>query len=296
MVALRGEMALAQGLKLALLSGTGQRAGQDDHNASEVAHLLFGGELRFWHARLVLVQATLAHAWRHDDAADYFTRELLALQSRERHPLTRRAIELALQGLRDLNGSSDHDRPLDKYQYMWTHEREAVTSVEQSSWKVSRLAADVVLLSNMTYRLWEQAQQLPSVTDRASEVAARAGLPKCIGDCSHRSRIASERQDVRGCDCAWGLCAYSDPPAVTTRWGRFTEGFCREQARLAKDHGPPSWARTGRVRDHADQLAEYWEREAESIAVKVREEEEQAKKLEENGATRVMSTSTASSW
>jgi hypothetical protein len=246
---LRGEMALAQGLKLAVLKGRAP-----DDNIADVRKLLFARArpLRFWHARLVLVQAVLAHAWQHTRDADALDAELEVLQTRERHPLARGAIDLARQGLRDVRRAKKDRYPLSRY--MWSHERDAVRWVEQGKAEVAQLAADTVLLSNMTYRL--RRNDGAALADAA---AASSRLPQCM-------RTPADREHMtRACTCPQGLCGdASNEPAVRDPRARFTESFCREQARLAVEPGPPAWRRSvlpayrGRRR-----LEAFWDRQAE---------------------------------
>jgi hypothetical protein len=248
---LRGEMSLAQGLKLAIVN---ERV--TDRNVAHVRRLLFehDGGLRFWHARLVLVQALLAHAWNHREAAVQLEQQLGAFE--ENHPLVKRGIELALEGLRERDGSSNgHRGALSRY--MWVHERDAVKWVEQGKSKATQLAADVVLLSNMTYRLREKKK-----ADKADEAAEHTELPRCIRKSSGRQNITN------GCECARGLCTDPDPPAVLATRARFSENFCREQARLiAEELGPPPWTERGIVAYRsAQRLRAFWERQADEIA------------------------------
>jgi hypothetical protein len=267
MIELRGEMALAQGLKLAIINAASLPADAAERNAVEVKALLDDRRLRFWHARLVLVQALLAYAWDRPERASETRSQLAALRAAEPHRLTKRGIELSLQGLRSLARSSRGAQPRSRYRYMWRHEGEAVTAVEQGGWKVSRLAADVVLVSNMLYRLWEVDDGANGGRSHLSEVAEGSDLPPCIRDCSRRKSILPNGGHAKGCDCGWSLCGPSQPPAVTVRWGVFSESFCREQARLAEEHGPPTWARKGPIRRRSDELAAYWEQAAHVAAV-----------------------------
>ena len=266
MIELRGEMSIAQGLKLALVNSASRERDAAERNAMEVKELLLDHRVRFWHARLVLVQAMLAYAWQRPERANDTARELVDLHGGEPHPLTRRGIELALQGLRAQARSSTSDRPINKSWYMWNHDGDVVAAVEQGSWKASRLAGDVVLTSNLIYRLWESDESTTRGQSDARVVAAREELPLCIRACSRRSNILPRGQEGGSCDCGWGLCTRRDPPAVSVRWGRFSEGFCREQARLVKDHGPPMWARKGPFRKRSAQLIAYWDRAAEVVS------------------------------
>ncbi len=266
MIELRGEMALAQGLKLAIINSARLPADAAERNAAEVKTLLDNQQLRFWHARLVLVQALLAYAWSRPECVPEAKGELATLRAAEPHRLTKRGIDLSLQGLRSLARSSRGARPVSSYRYMWRHEGEAVTAVEQGAWKVSRLAADVVLVSNMLYRRWEAGEDAKAGGSHLSAVAEGNDLPPCIRDCSRRKSILPEGRHAGGCDCGWRLCGRGQPPAVTVRWGVFSESFCREQARLAEEHGPPTWARKGPIRKRSDALAAYWEQAAHVAA------------------------------
>jgi hypothetical protein len=256
---LRGEMAVAQGLKLAVLNGRYE-------NLADVRRLLCETPLRFWHARLVFVQALFAYAYENPNQLDEFRQRFIALYRTEPHPLTRRAIGLALQGLRALDESSTsaEARAL-RYEFMWTHEHDAVTRVEQQRWKVSRLAADVVLLSNMIYRRW-----MENVADDR-ESSTGVTLPLCILDGSKRQVIIGESQI--GCKCGYGLCTNPQPPAFAGTWAKFSERFCCEQARLAAQYGRPSWTnrempvfRTPGGFRKPGYIARYWRDQAAEIA------------------------------
>jgi hypothetical protein len=244
---LRGEMSLAQGLKFAVVNG---RVAAE--NVAHIRELLFkqDGSLHFWHARLVLVQAMLAHAWQHPKEADGLETEFAALRSRESHPLVRRGIDLASEGLRNVGRSSNGNYPLSRY--MWIHERDAVRWVEQGKENVAQLAADAVLLSNMTYRL--RKVNAP----KADSVAVDSELPRCI-------RKSSDRQNITdGCECRQGLCAHPEDPAVVATRARFSESFCREQVRLVARRGPPPWTGRGIAAYRSKQrLQEFWDRQAE---------------------------------
>jgi hypothetical protein len=244
---LRGEMSLAQGLKLAIVNDR-----MAVENAEVVRDLLFTPGVRFWHARLVLAQALLAYTWKHREAIDEVKSDLDALRSREPHPLVKHGIELAHEGLRELNRSSDSPPYLGSY--MWLHEREAVKWVEQGKDGVAQLAGDVVLLSNMTYRLWMHDPQ------KADRVAAGQNLPLCIRKCTDRKNI------MHGRDCCPdGLCRLQKPPAVLATRARFSDNFCREQARLVAQHGPPPWTRRGFViypPARRQRLEEFWDDQA----------------------------------
>jgi hypothetical protein len=249
---LRGEMSLAQGLKLAVVNGRSA-----EQNMRDIVRLLFedGDDgkptLRFWHARLILVQATVAYAWlnNRDDVfrAEDLDQRLKLLQKREGHPLVLRAIRLARRGLKAIPSSATDQTAITRY--IWTHERAAVKWVQQGREAVARLAADTVLLSNMTYELRR------TDGDAAEKVIALDGLPMCIRKCSHRQNIARG-----GCTCAYKLCVESKKP-VTDERAPFSESFCREQMRLVSEKGPPQWVKRGSLRSRR-LLEDFWDQQA----------------------------------
>ncbi len=255
---LRGEMSLAQGLKLAMVNRRAR-----ERNADDVVDLLLRTRgpdrepfVRFWHARLVLVQALLARVWDEEsennaDALGQVDDLLKELQRTESHPLVSRAIRLSREGLKALERSPRDGPP--RARYMWVHEREAVKWVGRDKADVARLAADTVLLSNLTY---EARKADEAAADRA---VALGGLPSCIHIASHRQKI-----DKGGCNCEHRLC---DPPKspVTNRRARFSEGFCREQVRLVELHGPPPWT-IHRTRRSRRKLEEFWRAQASFAA------------------------------
>ena len=249
---LRGEMALAQGLKLAILKGI-----TPDENVADVRALLFGRDrppLRYWHARLLLVQALLAHAWHHAERADELDARFAALESTESHPLVLRGIALARQGLRDIRTPSNGRYPLGRY--MWTHERDAVRWVEQGKSELAQLAADAVLLNNMTYRLRSSA------ATHADKVAALSELPRCMRTCMDGESLPN------GCTCSQRLCDSPGEPAVAATRAQFSESFCRQQARLAARPGPPAWRRRGLATYRARRrLVKFWDRQDRSRAI-----------------------------
>lgn len=246
---LRGEMALAQGLKLAILN---ERA--VSQNVELVRELLLGRQIRFWHARLVLVHALLAHAWEHSEQASRIRGELDGVLVWESHLLVRKGIELALTGLLDLELAGNAAQPPSKYTYMWNHEREAVRWVDLGRDALAQLAADVVLLSNMNYRLWEDKDEAEA--DRAREVAERLDLPPCIEKSSRRKHIDVECEH----GCAHGLCRAPSDKAVLAGRAQFAASFCRDQARLVGQSGSPSWVR--RAYRRKQKLKEFWDEQA----------------------------------
>jgi hypothetical protein len=250
MSSLRGEMSLCQGLKLALVY---ERA--PSSNFAHVCELLFERKppLRFWHARLVLVQALLAHAARDGaETAAGLESQLRRLRRREPHPLVREGMDMALDGMKAL--TSTRAKVGDELGgYMWVHEREAVQWVEQGKGRAARLAADTVLVSNMLYRLREVD------ADRADRLAVSHELPHCI------RRSHDRREIVHGCDCPHGLCRIAkDRPAVLAARAPFSENFCREQSRLVGLYGPPAWVarRVLAVHRRKRGLVEFWDNQA----------------------------------
>jgi hypothetical protein len=242
---LRGEMSLAQGLKLAIMNSTKLAKNVKlvhERNVKLVEDLLLDGGVRFWHARLVLVHALLAHAWEYRGRIDLVRSDLGKVAFKEEHLLVRRAIALADSGLDALVRAADGTRP-DWSKYMWSHEREAVRWVEQGKHEVAQLAADVVLLSNMTYRLRRRGE---TEQERANAAALEPNLPRCIRRSSDRRRI-----DER-CRCEHELCMRPAEPAdraVLATRARFSASFCRDQARLVAKHGAPTWIWTAKLRN-----------------------------------------------
>ncbi len=251
---LRGEMALARGLKFAIIN---DRAG--DQNMRTARELLDGrdGGLRFWHARLALVQAMFAHAWQHPEQADQCDDQLERLKQREPHLLVRRGIELARRGLRQSRASSNGSHVQNSY--MWTDEREVVRWVEQDRTEIAQLAADAILLSNMIYRLRAIDER------KADRVAVDSGLPVCIRNSSDRKNI-----EKNGCSCRHGLCVNFGPldpdSAVLSTRARFSESFCREQAGLAVRRRPPPWV-ARRIPSYwaRRRLEDFWTSQAEAV-------------------------------
>jgi hypothetical protein len=248
---LRGEMSLAQGLKHAIVNNRCA-----DENLTDITDLLFRREpdrdpfVRFWHARIVLLQALLAHVRLHDRTSsidvDELDQRIRSLQRLERHPLVLRAIKLVREGLKA------SARPPDEgslTRYMWVHERDAVRWVEQGRDEVAQLAADTVLLSNMSYQLRR------TDAGNADRTATLSELPPCIRKCSHRKNIANG-----GCTCKFRLCETPKTPALDRR-APFAESFCREQIRVAAQKGPPLWATRGTFRSR-HLLEDFWSQQA----------------------------------
>jgi hypothetical protein len=212
----------------------------------------------------VLVHALLAHAWNDPTQVLDLEAQLRGLLQRERkeHRLVRRAIELACVGLQQLAWAPTAT-DLHWSTYMWEHERDAVRWVEQGKEEVTPLAADVVLLSNMTYRLREEGADV-------SRVAARSDLPRCILNGFARRRI---EDSGKVCNCDHKLCSVTNgsnasvPAAVVATRARFSENFCREQARLVARHGLPPWTSHGIDRHWKKQsLKKFWDQQAETVA------------------------------
>jgi hypothetical protein len=247
---LRGQVAIAQGLKLAVINGRCA-----ERNFEDILDLLTRtGErrdpyVRSWHARIVLVQATLAHIWLNVHDKDARARELLQRLSHlpERHELVQHAIRLVREGLRVTSDPAYKDK-LDRF--IWMHEKQVVRWVGVGRDELARLAADTVLLSNMSYALRDEDRQ------RADQVATQTDLPRCI-------RSSSRSQIIQGaCDCGQGLCQPGRPPALE-RYAPFAESFCREQARLARRKGGPQWVRPRRRA--GKRLEEFWAGQAQAI-------------------------------
>jgi hypothetical protein len=116
----------------------------------------------------------------------------------------------------------------------------------------------VVLLSNMSYRRRERKD---AYVDTA---AKKDKLPRCILRSSERRRIEGE------CDCGHRLCMNgtddgSDPAVLATR-AKFSESFCREQARLVARHGLPSWTKRELRPRNKQRLQKFWDEQAELVA------------------------------
>jgi hypothetical protein len=225
-------------------------------NVAQIREIFANHSPRFWHARLILVQALLADAWKdRDGAVAQLEADLARYRSEEEHALVGQGIDLAREGIREFKRSRPDDRP-PLTRYMWTHEREAVRWVDHGKHRVTQLAADVVLLLNMTYRL--RSRELA----KADEAAVELELPRCISVSGERRRV------MEGCGCGRELCARRRPPVVESR-APFSESFCREQVRLIACHGPPPWTRRaflpyGRSR----RLKKFWDRQAEATQPK----------------------------
>ncbi|HME03525.1 MAG TPA: hypothetical protein VKG38_10905 [Solirubrobacteraceae bacterium] len=250
---LRGEVSLAQGIKHALLNGRCA-----DENLTDAIGLLNTRRpprdpyIRSWHARILLVQAMLAHVWVSDSSvAGELDQHLRMLEGTERHPLVLRAIKLVREGIKASEDPQEKDK-LDRY--IWTHEKEAVSWVGQGKDELAQLAADVVLLSNMSYEL---RKRYPTDADHA---ATRSDLPHCIRNSSQRHLI----NEQGGCSCPHRLCKGAEEP-VREQHAPFEESFCRQQVRLARNKGPPPWVGR-RTRISREALAHFWESQASAIA------------------------------
>ncbi len=252
---LRGEVALAQGIKHAVLNG---RCCEDNAKdaAYYIGHHRTDGRpyIRSWHARILLVHALLAHHWRSEGTDPTALLGLLAdVQKEEKHPLVWRAIERAREGVEARSrsaGTPELDSEVGRDSYMWTHEREAVSWVGRGRNDLAQLAADVVLLVNMGYELRERH---PEEADRA---ATQTELPRCLRDASQRHRI----NEGGVCGCGQRLCGEPKDPAKDWR-APFQESFCRQQVRLARKHGTPQW-----INGRRQALAEFWETQAAEMA------------------------------
>jgi hypothetical protein len=163
-------------------------------------------------------------------------------------------IELALNGLLDLtHPANGTPSTRSNYEYMWSHERDAVRWVELGKDKLAQFAADVVLLSNMTYRLREHS------VARANEAAVSDELPLCIQKSSLRERIDHHCNG----ECALKLCQSELGQAVLNARAPFSAGFCRDQARLVGQNGAPRWTRISyRRKSH---LKTFWDDQANLV-------------------------------
>jgi hypothetical protein len=133
---------------------------------------------------------------------------------------------------------------------VWSHERDAVRWVELGKDALAQLAADVVLLSNTTYRLWEQD------AERAHEAASRLELPPCISKSSRRRHIDEKCEN----GCKGGVCLAASDKAVLAGRAQFSASFCRDQARLIGQNGSPNWVKRGYARKQ--HLKQFWDEQA----------------------------------
>jgi hypothetical protein len=134
--------------------------------------------------------------------------------------------------------------------------------VEQGKGTLAQLAADVVLLSNMTYRLWESQDEEDHEARQARDMAARTELPPCIKKSSRRKGI--DDQCERGCER--GLCRAASEKAVLAGRAQFSASFCRDQARLVGQSGTPPWVR--RAYRRKQKLKEFWDKQADLVQAK----------------------------
>jgi hypothetical protein len=140
---------------------------------------------------------------------------------------------------------------------MWVHERDAVRWVQQGRPELTQLAADVVLLSNMAYRLRKHDLKAADVA------AAENHLPRCLRKNRKRNNITHGR-----CDCTQLLCKDPNPPelAVLATRARFSENFCLEQARLASESPGRLWTRRGfSALWNSQYLTKFWNDQADKI-------------------------------
>jgi hypothetical protein len=233
MTPLRGELSLVHGLKLAITD----RPDRDDA-ADTAERLLTRPEpLAFWHARLDLVQALAIHGWTRRVRARHLRKLLKRVEREESHPLVLAAMRLAMDGLKHVEDGPTlgvaEDSP---WSYVWTDDAEAV-GTRGPAGEVSRLAADVVLLTNLVYGLPEHERD-----GRGPELAAQNALPRCLAGSMNRSELRTE------CCCEQRLCGKDREHPATARRAPFSESFCRRQARLASEHGAPRWVTRNPIR------------------------------------------------
>ncbi len=225
MTSLRGELSLIHGLKLAITD----RPDRDDL-AATAERLLSFDRPSFWHARLDLVQALAIHGWTHRQHAAHLQTLFKRVRRQEPHPLVRAALRLAINGLKQVEmsqvtGGFD-EAP---WSYVWADDADVV-GTRGPSGEVSRLAADVVLLTNLVYGLPDDERE-----SRGQTLAEERSLPHCLGASLDRSELLTQ------CCCDQRICgAERDHPATAKR-APFSESFCRRQARLAHEHGAPRW-------------------------------------------------------
>jgi NACHT domain len=244
---LRGELSLVHGIKLAIVDGPQRR------DVADTARALLLSEdtpVRFWHARLDLVQVLAIHGWAEEGRARFLRRELHDYLQREEHPLVRATVLLALAALWEAEmRASGWEADDELWSYVWSHESELVGGRPPSNAHLSRLVADVALLNNLTYGL--PADELAK---NARMLVAKPALPRCLSNSIDRHEMKE------ACVCDHELCGGDRCLPVTLDRAPFSESFCRQQASLARLLGPPPWMslRFRERRQARDGLAAFW--------------------------------------
>jgi hypothetical protein len=242
---LQGEVALARGIKIAIM-----QRGHAPLCGSTAEALLLDDDRRptFWLARLLLAQGltcdgSQGSTGRRNEVYEH----LAALARKEPHPLVQEALRLGREAIVGTSIAGDVRA------YVWENEREAVMFPRTRVGKMSRLAGDAVLLSNLIY---VRAGSDEHVSE-AESLARSAELPRCLGrplaDCDG------------SCRCGFRLCDREvRRSAIRRSRAPFSAAFCHEQERVIRDWGAPSWD-GGRLRRRQPRRR-YWQ-EIASLAV-----------------------------
>jgi NACHT domain len=246
MTPLRGELSLAHGLKLAITD----RPERDDVAATAERLLTADPPLAFWHARLDLVQVLAMHGWTRTYRARHLRKVLKRVKRREEHPLVEAALRLAIGALRQAEqGAATVGVDETLWSFVWADDTEVV-STRGPAGEVSRLAADVVLLTNLMYGLPDA-----DCESRGPALARARSLPHCIGSSLDRCEVRTE------CRCEHDVCGVWREHPATAKRAPFSESFCRRQARLALEHGAPRWVTRNPIRQRQARpgLMTFWQ-------------------------------------
>jgi hypothetical protein len=217
-----GEAALAQGFKLDAMRFP------DAPIDPQACRLL--PTVRFWYAKMMLVQAICRRAVGKPERHREALRLLRRVARDDGHPLVVLTARLCVDAI-----SEGRWEP-----YIWDDESTVILrSSGPLTPRATALVADVVLLLNLI-------EQAHIKDDRRDKLQAEIHLPLCLSRSSDRGEFRL------GCHhpCTFDACPYPFQVSATAR-GIFSEGFCRQRAALAQ-HGRnrPPWqkmsARTAR--------------------------------------------------
>jgi hypothetical protein len=208
-----GEAALAQGFKLDAMRFP------DAPIDPQACRLL--PTVRFWYAKMMLVQAICRRAVGRPERDREALRLLRRVARDDDHPLVVLAARLCVKAI--VEGRWEP--------YVWDDESTVILrSSSPLTPQATSLVADVVLLLNLIEQAHIQG-------DRRDALQSERRLPFCMSVSSDRSEFR------RGChsSCTFGACPYP-LQAPTTARGAFSEGFCRQRAALVL-HGRkrPPW-------------------------------------------------------
>lgn len=208
-----GEAALAQGFKLDAMRFPDAPIDQ------QACRLL--PTVRFWYAKMMLVQAICRRAVGRPERHREALRLLRRVARDDGHPLVVLAARLCIDAI--LKGRWEP--------YIWDDESTVILrSSSPLTPQATSLVADVVLLLNLIEQAHIQG-------DRRDALQAEKRLPFCLSGSSDRSEFRG------GChhSCSFHACPYP-LQAPTTARGSFSEGFCGQRAALVL-HGRkrPPW-------------------------------------------------------